>query len=83
MSQKGEKKQKEESFAKCFEYDKLKEGRGSQTRGVAGKEGGRGSSNNGPVKLTWRRGVIEWAGPSRVESSSGSVGAVDSFSILG
>lgn len=42
MSQKGEKKQREESFAKCFEYDKQQEGRGSQTRGKGRRREGWG-----------------------------------------
>lgn len=32
-SQRGEQKQQEQSFAKCFEYNKQSAGRGSQTRG--------------------------------------------------
>lgn len=44
MSQKGEKKQKEESFAKCFECDKQQEGRGSQTRGRGKERGGVGAA---------------------------------------
>lgn len=48
-----------------------KKGGAARQGAGAGEEwvGGRGSSNNGPVKLTWRRGVIEWAGPGRAESS--------------
>lgn len=66
MSQKGEKKQKEESFAKCFEYDKQQEGRGSQTRGR--ERGGVGAA---ATTGQWNSlGVAaSSSGPGRAESS--------------
>lgn len=73
-SQRGEQNQQEQSFAKCFEYNKQNAGRGSQTRGRGrGREDGIGAGGKQQQRASEThlasRGVIEWAEPSRVESS--------------